>query len=295
MCGGTLASVERGSVPGTSASRYEGWKGRRMVADTVGIGPLVGKVAVVTGGGRGIGAATAHALARAGARVAVMARTTAQIDTVAAEIRAAGGVAEAVRLDVSDPSFVQWAIDEVVARLGAVDILINNAGVAGPLGPTAQIDLSEWIESLTINLIGAFACIRAVLPGMLERRWGRIVNVSTGAAIGTGMIPANAYSASKAGLEMLTVNLAAELSGRGVLVHAVRPGVVESDMQTFVRTRPAELVGEAMASQFRALKEEGRLLSPDQPALLIVRLLAEGTTGELISIYDARGQGLLKG
>jgi len=222
-----------------------------------------------------------------------MARTIAQIDTVAAEIRAAGGMAEAVRLDLSNPGSVQRAIDEVVARLGPVDILINNAAVAGPLGPTAQIDLSEWMESLTINLTGAFACIHAVLPGMLERRWGRIVNVSTGAATGTGMVPANAYSTSKAGLEMMTVNLAAELSGRGVL--AVRPGVVESDMQTFVRTRPAELVGEAMASQFRALKEEGRLLSPDQPALLIVRLLAEESSGELISIYDARGQALLTG
>lgn len=266
-----------------------------MAADTAGTGPLVGKVAVVTGGGRGIGAATAHALASAGARVAVMARTAAQIDAVAAEIRAAGGMAEAVRLDLSDPGSVRQAIDWVADQLGPVDILINNAAVAGPLGPTAQVDLAEWIESLTINLTGAFACIHAVLPGMLERRWGRIVNVSTGAAIGTGMVPANAYSTSKAGLEMLTVNLAAELSGRGVLVHAVRPGVVESDMQTFVRTRPPELVGEAMSSQFRALKEQGQLLSPDQPALLIVRLLAEESTGELISIYDGRGQALLKG
>lgn len=266
-----------------------------MAADTAGTGPLVGKVAVVTGGGRGIGAATAHALASAGARVAVMARTAAQIDAVAAEIRAAGGMAEAVRLDLSDPGSVRQAIDWVADQLGPVDILINNAAVAGPLGPTAQVDLAEWIESLTINLTGAFACIHAVLPGMLERRWGRIVNVSTGAAIGTGMVPANAYSTSKAGLEMLTVNLAAELSGRGVLVHAVRPGVVESDMQTFVRTRPPELVGVAMSSQFRALKEQGQLLSPDQPALLIVRLLAEESTGELISIYDGRGQALLKG
>ena len=266
-----------------------------MAADTLGTEPLSGKVAVVTGGGRGIGAATAHALARAGARVAVMARTTAQIDTVAAEIRAAGGVAEAVRLDLSDPGSLRQAIDQVMARLGPVGILINNAAVAGPLGPTAQIDLEEWIESLTINLTGAFACIHAVLPGMLERRWGRIVNVSTGAATGTGMVPANAYSVSKAGLEMLTVNLAAELSGRGVLVHAVRPGVVESEMQTFVRTRPPELVGEEMSSQFRALKEQGQLLSPDQPALLIVRLLAEESTGEVISIYDERGQALLKG
>ena len=266
-----------------------------MAADTIGTGSLVGKVAVVTGGGRGIGAATAHALSNAGARVAVMARTTAQIDTVAAEIRAAGGMAEAVRLDLSDPGSVRRAIDEVVARLGQVDILINNAAVAGPLGPTAQIDLAEWIESLTINLTGAFACIHAVLPGMLERRWGRIVNVSTGAATGTGMIPANAYSVSKAGVEMLTVNLAAELSGRGVLVHTVRPGVVESEMQTFVRTRPPELVGEEMSSQFRALKEQGQLLSPDQPARLIVRLLSEESTGEVISIYDERGQALLKG
>ncbi len=252
-----------------------------------------GKVAVVTGGGRGIGAATAHGLAALGAHVAVLARTVEQIDLVAGEIQAQGGVAAAVPCDVGDPTAVRAAIGAVENLLGSVDILINNAGVVWPLGPTAGVDFTAWTDALAINLTGPFACIQAVLPGMLARGWGRIVNVSTGAAAGSGMIPANAYSVGKAGLEMLTLNLAAELKGSGVLIHALRPGMVDSEMQSFVRTRPSALIGETMVAQFTAVKEQGQLLSPTEPARLIVRLLAEETTGEIIDIYDERGKALL--
>ena len=255
---------------------------------------LAGKVAVVTGGGRGIGAATARALAAQGAHIAVLARTAEQIAAVAESIRNQGGVGEAVRCDLSDPKSVTDALAEVERKLGPIDILINNAGVVWPVGPTAQVDAAAWIEALTINLTGPFLCIRTVLPAMLARRWGRIVNISTGAATGTGMVPANAYSVGKAALEMLTINLAEELKDSGVLVHALRPGTVESDMQTFMRGQSPDLVGTAMVSMFQSFKDEGRLLSPDQPAHLIVRLLAESTTGELISIYDERGQALLR-
>jgi NAD(P)-dependent dehydrogenase (short-subunit alcohol dehydrogenase family) len=255
---------------------------------------LKGKVAVVTGGGRGIGAATAHVLAAAGVRVAVLARTVEQIEAVAGEVRAQGGVGEAVRCDVADPFSVRVAMATVEERLGSVDILINNAGVVWPLGPSANVDFATWTEALAINLTGAFACIQAVLPGMLTRRWGRIVNVSTGAATGAGMIPANAYSVSKAGLEMLTLNLAAELKGSGVLVHAFRPGIVESEMQTYVRSQSPAVVGEALVARFQAMKDQGQLLSPREPAHLLVRLLSEETTGEIIDIYDERGQALLR-
>jgi NAD(P)-dependent dehydrogenase (short-subunit alcohol dehydrogenase family) len=255
---------------------------------------LKGKVAVVTGGGRGIGAATARALATAGVHVAVLARTVEQIDAVAGEVRAQGGVGEAVRCDVADPFSVKTAMATVERQLGSVDILINNAGVVWPLGPSATIDFAAWTEALAINLTGAFACIQAVLPGMLARRWGRIVNVSTGAAAGSGMVPANAYSVSKAGLEMLTLNLAAELKGSGVLAHAFRPGTVESEMQIYVRSQSPAEVGEALVTQFQAMKDQGQLLAPHEPADLLVRLLSEETTGEVISIYDERGQALLR-
>jgi len=254
---------------------------------------LAGRVAVVTGGGRGIGAATAAALAKAGASVAVLARSQGQVSTVAALLASQGARSLAVAADVADPAAVAGAFVKIANTLGPIDVLINNAGVVAPLGPTGRIDPEAWQAAVAINLAGPFSCIRAVLPGMLARRWGRIVNVSTGAATGTGMIHANAYSVSKAGLEMLTVNLATELADSGVTVNAVRPGGVDTSMQTQIRTGDPAKIGATLVARFQAAYASGRLLPAERPAQLIVRLIAQDATGEIIDISDPRGQALL--
>jgi NAD(P)-dependent dehydrogenase (short-subunit alcohol dehydrogenase family) len=254
---------------------------------------FAGRVAVVTGGGRGIGAATAAALARAGAAVAVVARSGDQIGEVAARLVADGAASRAVVADIADPDAIAGAMAEIEAALGPVGILVNNAGVVGPLGPTAQIDPVAWQYNMTVNLTGAFRWIRTVLPGMLTYRWGRIVNVSTGAASGTGMFRASAYSVSKAGLEMLTVNLATELAGTGITINAVRPGSVDTVMNAEVQASDPAVMGEALVARFRAARANGLLLPPERPAQLILHVLANHTTGEVIDINDPRGQELL--
>ena len=235
---------------------------------------LTGRTALVTGGGRGLGRAFALALADAGAEVAVLARSRHEVDAVAAEIIGAGGRALAVTGDVSEPRDLADAVQEVGLALGPVDVLVNNAGVVWPLGRTHLVDADEWQTAMEINLHGPFLACQAVLPGMLERGWGRIVNVSSGAAQGTGMPSSNAYSVSKAGLDMLTANLAAELRGSGVTVAGLSPGTVDTDMQSFIRAQDREEVGADLHDRFHALHDEGRLTGTERPVALLLALLA---------------------
>src|SRR5208337_3145475 len=137
---------------------------------------LRGQVAIVTGAGRGLGRATALALARAGPRVGVVARSEEQLAETVRGVREAGGEALSVVADVSDAASVERMGQEVERRLGPVDLLVNNAGTLGPLGPMWQADPGEWWHSIEVNLLGPYLCSRALLPGMIERGHGRIIN-----------------------------------------------------------------------------------------------------------------------
>ena len=195
-----------------------------MTADT-----LQGRVALVTGGSRGIGAAISRALADAGAAVAVNYRARAQeANSLVESLRNAGGRAIAVATDVSQAEAVARMVERVKSELGAIDILVNNAGIAIVRGVD---DLSEtdFDQTIAVNLKSAFLCTQAVLPAMRAGKWGRIVNISSGAARGAGSIGPH-YNASKAGIEGLTRGYAARLVKEGITVNAVAPSLIETDM-----------------------------------------------------------------
>jgi 3-oxoacyl-[acyl-carrier protein] reductase len=190
---------------------------------------LNGYVALVTGGSRGIGAAVAAALAEAGAAVAVNYRKNAeQAEAVVAKIKGAGGRAIAVAADVSRSDAVAAMVEQVASVLGPVDILINNAGMAIVRG-IDELTESEFDQTIAVNLKSAFLCSQAVLPAMRANKWGRIVNISSGAARGAGAIGVH-YNASKAGMEGLTRGYAARLVKQGITVNAVAPSLIETDM-----------------------------------------------------------------
>ncbi len=182
---------------------------------------LDGDVAVVTGASKGIGRDLAKALAAAGARVAVAARSTDDLDTLVAEIEAEGGEAVAVALDVCDTSQISEAADHVKRHFGSIDIWVNNAGL-GANHPAEDITEDDWDEMMSVNLRGLFFCCRAAGRVMLEQGRGRIINMSSQAGV-VGIRDHAVYSASKGGVNMLTKVLALEWSHRGVTVNAVAP------------------------------------------------------------------------
>jgi 3-oxoacyl-[acyl-carrier protein] reductase len=190
---------------------------------------LTGRVAVVTGGSRGIGRAVAMALAEAGAAVAVNYRERAdEAGSAVAAIRGAGGRAMAVAADVSQAAAVSEMMAAVTRELGPVDILVNNAGI-GVIRGVDELTEGDFDRTIAVNLKSVFLCTQAVLPGMRARQWGRIVNISSGAARGAGGIGPH-YNASKAGMEGMTRGYAARLVKDGITVNAVAPSLIETDM-----------------------------------------------------------------
>ncbi len=236
--------------------------------------PLAGRVAVVTGGGRGIGAATARALADAGLSIVVAARNRDQIERRSAELAALGHRAKAVVCDVTSEASV-LALAREATDLGPVTVLVNNAGAAGST-PLVRTSLEEWNRLIAVNATGAFLCTRAFLPGMLEQQWGRVVNVASTAGLGGGKYLA-AYSAAKHALVGLTRSAAAEVAGTGVTVNAVCPNFVDTEMT-------AETVGRIVAKTGRtredalaaALASAGqtRLIPAEEVAAAVVSLAA---------------------
>ena len=202
---------------------------------------LKGKVALVTGASRGLGEGTARALAAGGAAVMLVARDGALVSQVARDIAAKGGRAEALSCDVSNYVAVEKVVALAKEQLGAIDILVNNAGVIEPIAEVAASDPAAWAENISINLIGAYHVVRAVLPGMLANGGGSIVNVSSGAAY-RPLEGWSAYCAGKAGLAMLTRSIALETAGKGIRIFGFSPGTIDTDMQGKIRASGMNMI-----------------------------------------------------
>jgi NAD(P)-dependent dehydrogenase (short-subunit alcohol dehydrogenase family) len=238
------------------------------------------KVAVVTGGGRGLGRAFAQALAAAGYAVAVLARTEAELAETVVLIERSGGRASAFPTDVVDGTAVDRAFTEVEHTLGPVDLLVNNAGVVGPLGPFAECDVGAWWRTLEVNLQGQMLCAHRVLPGMIARRRGRIVNIASGG--GATMLPYfSAYVTSKTALIRFSECLAFEVKDHGIAVFAMGPGTVRTALSEYSLNSPE---GRTWLPWFRDIFEEGRDLPPERPAALLVAL-ASGKADVLSGRY----------
>ena len=205
---------------------------------------MKGRVAFVTGASQGIGRACALDLARAGARVVVGARQEDKLASLVDEIRAAGGSADAVPLDVASRDSVKEAFSQARELAERVDVLVNNAGVTRD-GFAIRMSAENWDQVLNTNLSGAFACIQAVLPPMMKARWGRIINISSVVGESGNAGQAN-YAASKAGLVGMTKSLAQELAPRNITVNAVAPGFIETAMTDALGDKVKEKLLEAI-------------------------------------------------
>lgn len=245
---------------------------------------LAERVAIVTGGGRGIGRAIAQALAAAGATVAVVARTEEQLAETLALIRDAGDQAHAYVADVNDRLAVAQMVGQVKKQLGPVDVLVNNVGRHRALGPLWQVDPAEWWKDIEANLLSTFLCMHAALPDMIEQRSGRIINVSSGA----GNLPrphSTAYTSSKAAVTRLTESVAISAQPYGISIFAIHPGSVRTAMADHLIHSQE---GQTWVPEFRTIYDETEI--PAAQAGELVVFLASGKadqlTGRFINVYD---------
>jgi NAD(P)-dependent dehydrogenase (short-subunit alcohol dehydrogenase family) len=267
---------------------------------TVGLGPLTvketrvandfaGKTALITGAGRGIGRAIALGLGGASARVILLSRTVGQLDETRDLLRTQGVPADRISVvpaDLSDEDDRGRAAAAVLAG-GRVDILVNNAAIVEPLGPTVAVAASDLRLAFEVNVVAPAALSAALLPDMLDSGWGRIVNVSSGiVANPAGMVRGNAYATTKAALEAHTVNLAAELADTGVTVNVYRPGGVDTAMQAWIRGQDPERIG-SLRERFNRNYAEGRLITPEHSASVLLARLAGEDTGAIWDVSAA--------
>jgi NAD(P)-dependent dehydrogenase (short-subunit alcohol dehydrogenase family) len=251
--------------------------------------PLRSSVALVTGGGRGIGRLVAAALADAGASVGVIARSEAELARTVTLIEASGGAAEAATADVADPVAVKAAIDDVQRRLGPIDLLVNNAGILGPVGPVWEVDAADWWTTLEVNLRGVLLCSQLVLPTMVRRRAGRIINITSQAGAHRWPL-VSAYSVSKSAVTKLSENLAHETRRFGISVFSVHPGLLPIGMTETAAEREPASAYEAQIRQWADNEfRKGRGARPEQAVELILRLATgdgDPLSGRHLSVHD---------
>ena len=251
---------------------------------------LKGKIAVVTGASRGLGQRAAIRLGVAGAVVALVARGEAQLRETAAMIEQHGGRAIVVPTDLSRPDFLDDLKSAVENQLGKPSILVNAAGIFGPIQLVKDSDPKFWIETLMINAISAYQTSRAFVGGMIDQKWGRIVNVTSAAALHPPGPINSAYGTSKVALNQFTRHLAAELEGTGVTANVIHPGDVKTEMFEYIRQTSSTLGPEAAAyQQWVAWMDETGGDDPEKAADLILDLMSDEAAevnGQFLWIKD---------
>ena len=249
---------------------------------------LTGQVALVTGGGRGLGRAFAVGLAKAGASVGITARTQSQIDETVKLVEASGGQAMAFLADVTDKVAMEKVVAALEESFGPVDILVNNAGVVTPLGNDWELDADEWWQTLTINVHGPYIGIRAVMPSMIARGKGRIINITS---IGAHTVHpyATAYCASKAAISHFTNCLAPALKEHGIGVFALAP-MGPTSMQELLANEPNR--SPEMRERSRRLMEEGQPMMDSSVRMLMYLVSGKGDalSGRHISWDDSEDE-----
>lgn len=254
------------------------------------------RVALVTGAGRGIGRAIALAFAAEGAKLALTARTVNELDEVVASIRSAGGTAVAMPADLSSSTVPRQLIADVEKSLGPVEILVNNAGIGSSAGPSPVVDFDDafWEQTLNVNLTAPYLLSKAVLPGMLAKKWGRIIMIaSINGKIGA--LHGAAYAASKHGLLGFTRTLAMEVASQGITVNAICPGPVHTVMNDLRVEYDAKRRGVAFDEQAAGLTPIGRRLEPEEIAPLAVYLASNAAAAVVGQALNIDGGVLMTG
>jgi len=246
------------------------------------------KVAVITGAGRGLGRAIALAMSEEGARMTIMSRTLSELEAVAAQIEARGGYCYTFQGDVSQEAHVSRMAEETLSRYATIDILVNNAAILGPVRFAEDTSSDAWKETIDVNLNGAFHCARAVVPIMIGKGGGKIINISSG--LGQMPFPRfSAYGVSKAGIIQLTRSLSEELKEKNIHVNAIDPGVMDTSMQDKIRKLGPSLLSESLHRHFLAYKQNNSLKDPAKVADLAVFLAsssADHLTGFIGTLTD---------
>jgi NAD(P)-dependent dehydrogenase (short-subunit alcohol dehydrogenase family) len=245
---------------------------------------LKDKITIITGGSGGIGKAIAAAFIREGSSVVLASRTGPELEKTKGELNGPPSKVEICPADVSRAEHVQSLVEFTLSKFGTVDILVNCAGVQGPIGLITDIDAKEWLEAIKINLYGTFLCIKAVLPVMMAKNSGKILNFSGGGAV-SPRPRFSAYGTSKAGVVRLTETLAGELKDYNIGIHAIAPGAVNTKMLEMVLAA-GERAGDLELARALKQKREGGV-PPPQVAELAVFLASgqsDGLSGRLISL-----------
>lgn len=249
---------------------------------------LDNKICIITGGGRGIGKAIALAFAAEGATSILAARTVPELEATRQEIADSyGTTVDILPTDVSQPEDVDRLVGHTLDKFGTVDVLVNCAGIYGPIGPVAECDALKWLEAVRVNLFGTFLCTRAVLPEMIKKQYGKIVNLSGGGA--ASPFPRfSAYSASKAAVVRLTETLAEEVRKHHIDINAIAPGGVNTRLLDQVLEAGEAAGGDFLARAVRQKRNGGT--PPEKAAALAVFLASppsDGLTGRLLSaVWD---------